>query len=108
MDRRLTMSLLCELYQPLLTEWQCDVVCLYHDHDLSLAEIAQIKGVTRTAVYNVLKRAENALEDYEARLGLLKAYQERQKTLDQLEALLGPGDEARKDRIVALLGKLRS
>jgi len=107
-EYRLTMSLLCELYHALLTEGQYDVVTLYYDHDLSLGEIAQMRGVTRTAVHSTLKRAEKVLEAYEARLGLLQAYRERREVSDQLEALLAACDHERKHQVMALVRKLCS
>jgi len=108
MEYRMTVSLLCELYHPLLTEWQTDVVTLYYDHDLSLAEIAQLRGVTRTAVHSTLKRAEKVLEAYEARLGLLKAYRERRQVAEELEGILASCDDERRHQAMALVRKLYS
>lgn len=104
----MTVSLLCELYHPLLTEGQADVITLYYDHDLSLGEIAKLRGVTRTAVHNTLKRAEKVLEDYEARLGLLKAYQERRQVAQELEELLASCADERKHQALALVKRLYS
>ena len=70
LSRRLNVTRLYTLYGPLLTEHQQRIVSLYHDHDLSLGEIADEVGVSRQAVYDTLSRAEAALTDYEARLGL--------------------------------------
>jgi predicted DNA-binding protein YlxM (UPF0122 family) len=107
MDQRLKFSLLRELYQPLLTEWQSEVLALYYDDDLSLGEIAALKSVSRAAVHDVLKRAEAALASYEQRLGLLAAYQERQAAADELETLLGEAAGDRRQRILCLLERLR-
>jgi len=107
-EYRLTMSLLREIYQPLLTPWQADVVSLYYDHDLSLGEIAEMRGVTRNAVHSALRRATAVLEAYEARLGLLRAYQERKEAADQLEALLEAGDSDMKSRVMALVRRVCS
>jgi len=104
----MTVSLLCELYHALLTDGQRDVITLYYDHDLSLREIAQLRGVTRTAVHSTLKRAEKVLEDYEARLGLLKAYGERRQVAAELEALLASCDGEKKHKAMALVRKLYS
>ncbi len=37
-----------------------------------MGEIAVLKGVTREAVYDLLKRAEGALQTYENKLKLVK------------------------------------
>ena len=54
------------VYGKLLTEVQAEITEMYYMFDLSLSEIAEIKGVTRQSVADTLKkvRAElDALED---------------------------------------------
>lgn len=62
---------LYDLYGSLLTPKQRDAVRLYYEQDLSLGEIASECMVSRQAVYDLLRRAEAALEKYEQKLGLL-------------------------------------
>ena len=66
---------LCDVYGPLLTEKQRELVALYYDDDLTLSEIAENAGITRQAVRDALTRTEAALESYEERLGLLRKMQ---------------------------------
>jgi len=75
------MAWLYDFYGSLLTE-------KYYHQDFSLAEIASLTGISRQAVYDLLKRSENALEDYEASLGFLEKYLEQQKIVAQLRELL--------------------
>lgn len=70
--KRLRMSQLFEVYKNMLTEKQKECMSLYFDEDYSLAEIAENLGVTRQAVFDILKRAETQLNRYEEKLGLLK------------------------------------
>lgn len=42
---------------------------LYYCEDLSLAEISSPLGITRQAVRDIIKRAENILLNYEKKLG---------------------------------------
>ncbi len=65
------MSLLADYYGGLLTEHQLKIVRGYYDEDLSLNELAEETGVTRQAVYDILRRAGDKLKDYEAKLGLV-------------------------------------
>ena len=65
------MSLLTDYYGGLLTEHQLKIVRGYYDEDLSLNELAEETGVTRQAVYDILRRAGDKLKDYEAKLGLV-------------------------------------
>ncbi len=71
---------LFERYAPLLTEQQRDVMELHLRSDWSLSEIARSRDTSRAAVYDLVRRAVQALEDYEARLGLLTAELRRRET----------------------------
>ena len=53
------MTLLFDFYGDLLTDRQKEFYDLYHNEDLSLAEIAENAGITRQGVRDVLVRAES-------------------------------------------------
>ena len=57
------------------------MVDAYYNEDLSLAEIAQDRDITRQGVRDAIKRAEQQLLEMEDRLGLARRFQEIQKTL---------------------------
>ncbi|MBR0374908.1 MAG: hypothetical protein IJH91_10340 [Mogibacterium sp.] len=88
-------SLLYDYYGQLLGDSQREVMDLYHEDDLSLAEIAEELGQTRQGVHYTLKKAEAALERYEEKLGLIRAAADRERTAAAAEelgaALLGSG-----------------
>ncbi len=69
-------SMLYDFYGGLLNESQEEVMKLYHEDNLSLSEIAAELGMSRQAVHYTLKKAENALEKYEQKLGLVAKYHE--------------------------------
>lgn len=73
-DRIRQMVLLYDFYAPLLTPKQQAIMELYYQEDLSLSEIAEDQGTTRQAVHDILRRSERALQNYEARLGLVKRF----------------------------------
>ncbi len=64
-------SLLYDFYGQLLSKRQQEVMALYHEENLSLSEIAEEFGISRQAVHDTLKKAEQALNEYEAKLGLM-------------------------------------
>lgn len=68
--KSLGVGLLNDYYGRLLTDHQSEIVELYYDLDLSLAEIAERFDISRQAVRDVLVRAEQKLKEYEASLGL--------------------------------------
>lgn len=62
---------LFERYGPLLTDHQRRVLELYLRDDWSLSEIAQSQESSRAAVHDNVRRGVQALEESEAKLGLL-------------------------------------
>ena len=87
MPKNLEISLLLDFYGEMLTEKQRDVVELYYNEDLSLAEIASHSGITRQGVRDSIKRAEGQLLDYEERLKLAQRFRRIQACLDEITDL---------------------
>ena len=84
MAKNLEISLLLDFYGDMLTEKQREVVELYYNEDLSLAEIAAHSQITRQGVRDSIKRAEGILLDLEARLGLARKFRTIQNGLDEI------------------------
>ena len=63
--KNMEITLLFDFYGDMLTEKQRDMIELYYDNDLSLAEIAENEGITRQGVRDSIKRAENQLTEME-------------------------------------------
>lgn len=67
---------LFDAYGELLTEHQREICELYYMCDLSLAEIAEQKGVSRQSVSDTLAKSRALLEEYEEKLHLSEISQE--------------------------------
>ena len=67
---------LWDLYSPLLTKTQREITDLYFNYDLSLAEIAEAKGVSRQSVSDCLAKCRKQFEEYENKLGFIGALDE--------------------------------
>ena len=67
MAKNMEVALLLDFYGDMLTEKQREVMELYYNQDLSLAEIAENDGITRQGVRDSIKRAETQLLDMEDR-----------------------------------------
>ena len=78
-------SLLYDFYGALLTVKQRQVMALYHEENLSLSEIAQEFGVSRQAVHDTLKKAEQALSEYEEKLKLIEKFMKTEETISKIE-----------------------
>ena len=76
-DDQLEMTLYFDFYGELLGDSQKQVVELYVNEDLSLAEVADILKISRQGVRDSLTRDEKKLIEYEEKLGMLQTYRER-------------------------------
>ncbi|WP_187118726.1 YlxM family DNA-binding protein [Risungbinella massiliensis] len=88
LDQTTEVNLLYDFYGVLLTAKQQKLLELYYQEDWSLSEIAEHQEVSRQAIFEAIKRAQVVLSDYEAKLGLLAKYRERQAKIQQLQDLL--------------------
>ena len=84
MAKNLEISFLLDFYGDMLTEKQRDVVELYYNEDLSLAEIAAHSGITRQGVRDSIKRAESQLLEYEDRLHLAARFRRIEEVLSSI------------------------
>lgn len=82
------MILLQDFYGRLLTPRQQRFFELYYDQNLSLGEIAEEYQISRQAVYDLLRRTEKSLEDYEDRLGLVAKFEQDREKLQEAIAWL--------------------
>lgn len=82
------ISLLYDFYGELLQASQQRVVELYVNEDLSLAETAELLGISRQGVRDSLARAQHKLSEYEEKLGLCKSYTARREREDKIRGIL--------------------
>lgn len=101
---------LFDLYGSLLTDRQREMVELHYFDDWSLAEIAEQQHVSRQAVHDNLRRAEEQLESYEAALGLLQGTQAERPLFQAVQEIWqqdrGNVPEPLRGRLEALINVL--
>ena len=106
LEEFLRRSALFDLYGALLTEKQQKCLSMSLLEDYSLSEIGESLGISRQAVHDTLHRSEQAMEEYEARLGLLSRREAERETLTKVYdgvRALHTDDEAAKNELLRLL-----
>ncbi|MGI6224693.1 MAG: YlxM family DNA-binding protein [Peptococcales bacterium] len=88
LQRRDYLILLFDFYGALLTEKQQLIFDYYYQNDLSLGEIAGEQQISRQAVYDIIKRSENILEEYEDKLHLVEKFQRNKNKLQNALILI--------------------
>ncbi len=91
------MNLLYSEYGSLLTENQRDIYELAFWADLSLQEIAEIKGIKKQSVADALAVSEKQLKRFEEKLGTVKLKTQLKQEIERLK------DESEKTRLKAII-----
>lgn len=105
LDQLNRINLLYDIYAPLLTDRQQEVLQLYFSDNYSLGEIAVEYNVSRQAVYDLIQRALASIEKLEEKLNLYKLFNIQQELLNEADSLLakeefGKNDQQRLQKIV--------
>ncbi|MDO4746174.1 MAG: YlxM family DNA-binding protein [Bacillota bacterium] len=106
-------SLLYDFYGQLLSKRQREVMELYHEENLTLAEIADEFGISRQGVHDALKNAEKSLNGYEEKLGLVAKFQKSTDAVHEIdtiiEEVIGKLHEGNgtSDRVIGSLKKVK-
>lgn len=104
-NNRVHISALIDLYGPVLSERQRDVLELYYNDDLSLAEIAEDTGITRQGVRDAIKKGEKELSEWEERLGFLA---KTRRLKERAEEIATAAEEAKEPSLASLARRLLS
>lgn len=87
MEKIVEQGILYDFYGALLNPHQKQI---YEDavyNDLSLSEIAQEQGISRQGVHDLLKRCDKILEDYEARLHLVRRFDRIRSMVNEINQI---------------------
>lgn len=81
----LKISYLLDIYGKLLTKTQYEMVDLYYNEDLSLAEIASHFDISRQGVRDSIKRGENILLEFEGKVCFGEKIDNIQKNISDIK-----------------------
>ena len=103
----LFLTLLFDFYGDLLTTKQRDYYDLHYNQDLTLQEIAEQNGVSRQSVWDMIRRAEQSLREFEEKTGLVAKMLHRREVIGEIREILSRlRKKAEIERVIALLDSL--
>lgn len=106
--KNLNFVYLLDFYGGILNDRQREVLTLYYDDDLSLAEIAEITNISRQGVHDLIKRGEVKLTDAESALGLAERFENIKETVYKIEDLIDKSDCSNKEEMSSLIERLKN
>ena len=84
-EETLFRTMLFDFYGELLTAKQKEYFDLHYNADYSLSEIAEMTGISRQGVWDIIKRAEETLRKTEEKTGLIRRFRENQEAVAEME-----------------------
>ncbi len=105
MDKKVEISILCQIYGKLLTEKQYELIDDYYNNDLSLSEIAENNNITRQAVRDIIKKGESKLFEYEEKLLIMKKMRDQEKQIqgiiEELNKIKDTSSDKKIEKIIS-------
>ena len=101
MDTILKRSYLYDFYGELLTEHQKEIYDGYVNQDLSMTEIADEYSISKQAVSSIVKRCDEALQEYEDKLQLVHKFLEAKDGVQNMVILAEAGKSLTGDEAKA-------
>ena len=85
MEKIVRQSLLYDFYGELLTEHQKAIYEDVVNNDMSYSEIARMNQISRQGVYDMIKRCDKILEEYEEKLQLVDKFMKARKQVEKMK-----------------------
>lgn len=87
MEKIVEQGLLYDFYGELLTRHQQEIYEGIVYENLSLGEIAEVQGISRQAVHDIVKRCDRTLLEYEAKLKLVARFTSIKDKISEINRL---------------------
>lgn len=103
MEKIVEVAVLFDYYGKLLSEKQYNVVDQYCNEDLSLKEIAELNGISKQGISDILNRSEKKLMLYENELKLISKFENINLALKEINSLILESKSKTKEDLLKLL-----
>lgn len=104
-DEIVEISNLYDFYGALLKENHREILEDYIWNNLSLAEIANEREITRQGVYDIVKRSRKRLREYEEKLRLFEKFQLTKEKLQKIEEVAQKGKDKETEEKIMMLAE---
>jgi len=98
-EERVQIAILSKYYGGMLTERQQDILNMYVDNNLSLAEVSEELGISRQAVKDALDNSMSTLKNIEEKLQFISRDDNIKKQIEENKKI----DTTTKIELIALL-----
>ena len=98
-EERVQIAILSKYYGKMLTERQQDILNMYVDNNLSLAEVSAELGISRQAVKDALDNSMQTLKNIEEKLHFISRDDNIKHTIEENKKI----DTTTKIELIALL-----
>ena len=88
MEKIVEIAVLFDYYGKLLIDKQYNVIDQHCNEDLSLKEIAELNGISKQGISDILSRAEKKLRFYEDELKLISKFDKINSSLKEINLLI--------------------
>ena len=87
MEKIVRQALLYDFQGELLTEHQKSIYSDIVLNDLTYSDVARDEGISRQGVFDLVKRCDKILEDYESKLQLVEKFLDTKQRVSQIHEL---------------------
>ncbi len=96
------MNTYFDYYGSLFTQKQQEICRMYYYYDLSLSEIAEELGISRSGVYDAINKVQKDMDRYESLLHLVKNEEARLAMYEQIK------EKTNDEAILSIVEQLES
>ena len=79
------IGMLMDFYGSLLTDNTLEVLEMYYNNDMSLAEIGEALGISRQGAHSFIIRGRQLLYEYEDKLGMFAKFKQLRARLEEVQ-----------------------
>lgn len=106
MEKIVERNMLYDFYGELLTPHQQEIYESIIFQDLSLSEVAEIHGISRQGVHDLVRRCDKLLEGYENKLHLVERFVTLKSSVSELRELTKAYEKSKDDKLFGQIDRL--